>query len=307
MATRSAWQEAVGVSTREESVQHESPPVSWTSVTKSVDAADARVTYHVTGSGPPAVCIQGVGVAASGWQPQLPALAPRFTVIAIDNRGIGGSTLGPQPVSIEAMAGDVAAVMAAERCDRAHVIGHSMGGLIALQVALSLPRRVKSLALFCTFADGADPTALSLRMAVLGLRCRVGTRRMRRNAMLDMVMPRDVLAYSDRAALAHEFGCLFGHDLADQAPVASSQLRAMSKFSARARLRELAGVPTLVVSGSHDPIAPPRLGRDVADRIPGARYEEFTEASHALPIQCADRLNALLLDHLAAAEAIRAS
>lgn len=278
----------------------------WTGITKWIDAGGARVSYEVTGNGPPVICIQGVGVAASGWQPQLPALASRFTAIAIDNRGIGGSMLGPQPVTIEAMARDVAAVMDAERCDRGHVVGHSMGGLIALQVALAAPKRVASLSLLCTFADGAEPTRFSWRMAALGLRSRVGTRTMRRNAMLDMILPDDYLQRADRAALALELGSLFGHDLADQAPVASAQLRAMSKCSVRARLHELAGVPTLVVSGSHDPIAPPRLGRDIADRIAGAWYEEFPEASHALPIQCERRLNALLLNHLIAAEEAQA-
>jgi pimeloyl-ACP methyl ester carboxylesterase len=126
---------------------------------------------------------------------------------------------------------------------------------------------------------------------------------MRRNAMLDMVMPRDFLRHADRSALARELEALFGHDLADQLPIASAQLRAMSSFSARSRLTELVGIPTLVTSGRHDPIAPPQLGRDIADHIPGARYEEYVDASHALPIQCAGRLNARLLRHLTAAEA----
>ena len=280
-----------------------SPPVPTTQ--RTLEANGVRLSYRIAGSGPPVVCIQGVGVAGSGWGPQLPALASRFTVITIDNRGIGDSTLGSDLVTIDAMSADVAAIMEAERVERAHVVGHSMGGLIALQLALSRPSSVTSLSLLCTFANGADPTALSLRMAVLGLRCRLGTRQMRRNAMLEMILPEDFLSRTDRVALARELGTLFGHDLADQLPIASAQLRAMSACSARSRLSELGGIPTLVVSGRHDPIAPPQLGRDMADRIPGARYEEFTEAGHALPIQCESRLNALLLEHLIAAEGTR--
>jgi pimeloyl-ACP methyl ester carboxylesterase len=270
---------------------------------RSVVANGVRLAYEVAGSGPLVVCIQGVGVAGSGWGPQRQALASRFTVLTLDNRGIGDSAIGSAPVTIDAMSADAAAVMDAERAERAHVVGHSMGGLIALHLALARPQAVRSLALLCTCADGADVTGLSLRMALLGLRCRVGTRRMRRNAMLDMVMPQDVLRRADRSALARELGALFGHDLADQLPIASAQLRAMSRFSARSRLSELAGIPTLVTSGRHDPIAPPRLGRDLADHIPGARYEEYLDASHALPIQCAERLNAQLLRHLTTAEA----
>ena len=76
----------------------------------------------------------------------------------------------------------------------------------------------------------------------------------------------------------------------------------MSKYSAAPRLRELTGIPTLVLSGSHDPIAPPLLGPDVASRIDGARFVEFSDASHALPIQCAREVNRLLLEHLTMSE-----
>jgi len=71
----------------------------------------------------------------------------------------------------------------------------------------------------------------------------------------------------------------------------SEQLRAMSAYDARDRLEELNGIPTLVVSGRQDPIAPPVFGR----------YVEFDDASHALPIQCAERVNHLLMEHLTGA------
>ena len=76
----------------------------------------------------------------------------------------------------------------------------------------------------------------------------------------------------------------------------------MSGYTALSRLNELSGIPTLVVSARHDPIAPQALGKDIASRIRGARYVEFADASHALPIQLADEVNALLSEHLLAAE-----
>ena len=106
----------------------------------------------------------------------------------------------------------------------------------------------------------------------------------------------------DGAALARDLGDLFGRDLADQPPIISEQLRAMSGYTALSRLNELSGIPTLVVSARHDPIAPQALGKDIASRIRGARYVEFADASHALPIQLADEVNALLSEHLLAAE-----
>ncbi len=271
-------------------------------VTRNLSVRGARLAYDVVGRGPTVLCIQGVGVAGSGWAPQVAALAETFTVITFDNRGIGRSTMDDGPLTIETMADDAAAILEAERCERAHVIGHSMGGLIAQQLAVTRPGVVRSLALLCTFANGRDATRPSWRMVVLGLRCRVGTRRMRRHGMLAMILPPRYLRHADRDTLAADLAALFGRDLADQPPIVSRQLAAMSRFSALARLPEIHDIPTLVVSATHDPIAPPALGRAIASRVAGARYEEFTEASHAMPIQCADRVNELLRQHLSAAE-----
>ena len=260
------------------------------------------LSWRSTGAGPAVMCIQGVGVAASGWSPQTASLAGRYQVIAFDNRGIGRSARGSEPLSIPRMAGDVWAILDESGIDRCHLLGHSMGGLIALDAALAAPARVKSLSLVCTFADGSGPTRLSLRMAVLGLRTRMGTRAMRRRGMLRMLFPGPWLRQADAAALADRLHHLFGRDLADSPPIISEQLRAMSAYDVTPRLGELDRIPTLVVSARHDPIAPPQFGRMLASGIAGARYVEFDDASHALPVQHADRLNALLLEHLAAAD-----
>ncbi|HEU4936086.1 MAG TPA: alpha/beta hydrolase [Vicinamibacterales bacterium] len=161
---------------------------------------------------------------------------------------------------------------------------------------------VKSLALLCTFADGGQATRLSGCMLILALRSRIGTRAMRRAGMVQMIMPRAYVRAHDCAALARDLGNLFGRDLVDHPPIISEQLRAMSGYTALSRVNELSGIPTLVVSAHHDPIAPPVLGKDIASRIRGARYVEFADASHALPIQLAAEVNALLSDHVWAAE-----
>jgi 3-oxoadipate enol-lactonase len=255
-----------------------------------------------TGQGPVVLCIQGVGVAGRGWQPQVDALAIRFRVVAFDNRGVGASARGTGPLTIETMADDTVAVLDRMGIDRAHLVGHSMGGLIALRVALGHPDRVKSLALLCTFADGAAPGRPSLRMIGLGLRARVGTRAMRRQGMVRMIMPAPYLRTVDRRALAARLADLFGRDLGDQPAIIGEQLRAMAACDLTAALPALAGIPTLVVSAAHDPIAPPRLGRAIAAGIAGARYVEIADASHALPIQCPERVNGLLVDHVEAIE-----
>lgn len=284
-----------------------------TRVIESVPAQQVRRTDGVTlwyaseGTGSAVMCVQGVGVAGSGWRPQVTSLAGRFQVVTYDNRGIGRSARGSGPLSIPLMAEDVWAIAEANGIDRCHLVGHSMGGLIALHAALLSPARVKSLSLLCTFADGSAPTQSSFRMAVLGIRSRVGTRVMRRQGMLRMLFTGSWLRSVDRVALAKQLNDLFGRDLADSPPIISEQLRAMSPYDATHRLKELAGIPTLVLSGRHDPIAPPAFGRVLADGIRGARYIEFDDASHALPIQCADRLNTLLVEHLAASDVVGAA
>jgi pimeloyl-ACP methyl ester carboxylesterase len=269
---------------------------------RSLAIDDVTLGYRSTGSGPAVLCIQGVGVAGDGWQPQVEALARRYRVLTFDNRGVGATPRGAGPLSIERMAADAVAILDAERIDRCHVVGHSLGGLIALAVALDAPTRVRSLSLLCTFADGAGPTRPTMRMIALGLPTRIGTRRMRRLAMQRMLFPDDYLRQVDRAALAERLNLLFGRDLGEAPPIVSEQLKVMGRYDATQRLSALAGVPTLVVSGRHDPIAPPAFGRAIAAGIPGARYVEYEDASHALPIQHADRINALLLEHFDAVD-----
>jgi pimeloyl-ACP methyl ester carboxylesterase len=107
----------------------------------------------------------------------------------------------------------------------------------------------------------------------------------------------------DRDQLAARLAPVFGHDLADQPPVVTRQLKAMRDCDVTPELTKLVGIPTLVVSAEHDPIAPPVLGEAVAAGIPGARYVLLPHASHGVPIQAPDQINRLLSDHLAEAEA----
>jgi 3-oxoadipate enol-lactonase len=103
----------------------------------------ARVSYSRTGTGPPVLLIQGVGAIGDAWRPQINGLRDRFSLIAFDHRGLGASTMTAGTLSIEAMADDALAILDAEGVDRCHVVGHSMGALIAIQLALTCPRRVR--------------------------------------------------------------------------------------------------------------------------------------------------------------------
>jgi pimeloyl-ACP methyl ester carboxylesterase len=263
----------------------------------TIESAGTSLSYTIEGSGPAVLLIQGVGVIGNGWQPQIEALKDRFTLISFDNRGIGRSTLNGE-LTIDGMAADALAIMDAVGIDRFHVVGHSMGGVIAQALALRAPARVRSLALLCTFARGKDGSKVTLPMVMTALRMRIGTRAARRHAFLELIMPERYLKQVDRAALAARLAPLFGHDLAEQPPIVMKQLRAMSAYDAGDNLRRLAHIPTLVVSASEDRIAHPSSGRALAAAIPGARFLEIAGAGHGLPIHRADEVNGILAEML---------
>ena len=186
-----------------------------------------------------------------GWRPQIERLRGQYTVYAFNNRGMSGSTLEDgSSLTIEEMARDALAIMNAESVHHFHVVGHSMAGLIAQALTLTARDRVKSLALLCTFVRGAEGARRNAAMIMTGLRIRIGTKRMRRNAFLELIMPSAYLRAVDRSRLAEEIAPLFGYDLASQPYFVMRQLRAMSRYDAAARWTELAGIPTLVVSAA---------------------------------------------------------
>lgn len=256
-----------------------------------------QIAYEIQGSGPPAVFVQGVGVHGSAWAPQINALAAHYECLSFDNRGLGGSQPLGERLTIEQMAQDTLALMDAQGWQSAHVVGHSMGGLIALQVALSARERVKCLSLLCSFPRGRDAVRITPAMIRTWIRTGIGTRPQRRKALLDLVMPPSALAGSDQAALASELALLFGHDLADQPSISMKQILAMVRYDATPQLHKLSGLPTLVVNAEYDQIARCEVGRAMAAAIPGARFVQIPDASHAAAIQHAGRMNALLMEH----------
>ncbi len=270
----------------------------------SVAHLGTQLSCYTVGAGEPVVMIHGMGVGADGWAPQVHALGERYECLCFDNRGFGESQPRGVSLSVEQMADDVTALMDARGWQSAHLVGHSLGGLIALQFALTYRARVRSLALLCTFASGKIPTRLNAQIAWIGIRTRVGTRRMRRNAFLELVMPHRLLAESDSTQLADRIGTLFNHDLAESPPIVMQQFSATRRTDVTPRLPELAGLPTLVLSASEDMIAPPGAGEAIASGIPGARYVEISDASHGVTIQRVDEVNSLLLEHLDRAAAL---
>jgi pimeloyl-ACP methyl ester carboxylesterase len=277
----------------------------WRLMTGALEYSGCALSFSLEGEGPPVVFILGVGVHGRGWKPQTDDLRSEFRCLSFDNRGMGASQPQGTTITVDQMAQDTLRLMDHVEWDSAHVVGHSLGGPVALELALTVPDRVRSLSLLCTIARGRDAARLTRRMLWLGLRSNVGTRRSRRRAFLEIILPQSALQGVDRDVLASELEPLFGHDLAEQPSIAMKQLAALRAYDATERLARIDGIPTLVLSATHDPIAPPVFGRALASAIRNAEYVEFPQASHGLPIHQAAETNALLKRHLTKAEAAR--
>ena len=111
-----------------------------------------ELNYVESGSGDPLLLIMGFGGDHLAWVFQVPAFSGKYRVISFDNRGAGQSSVPDAPYSTRMMADDAVGLLDALGVERAHVLGVSMGGMIAQEVALNHPRRVRSLQLHCTYA-----------------------------------------------------------------------------------------------------------------------------------------------------------
>src|ERR1700755_3418478 len=118
---------------------------------RAFDFEGCRFGYRVEGKGPPLLMIQGTGAYGTAYKPQVEILRERYTCMTFDNRGIGESQPCGKKLTVTQMARDTLALMEHMGWDCAHMVGHSLGGLIALEAALQGKARVRSLTLLNTF------------------------------------------------------------------------------------------------------------------------------------------------------------
>lgn len=125
-----------------------------------LNMSDIQLYYEVHGHGPPLVLISGVGQGRNYWElaDVLPTLAQDFQVVSFDNRGVGQSSMPDQPYSVEMMAADTLALLDALKIERAHIIGHSLGAMIAFELGYSHPERVGGVVMMSGLYPG--PTAV---------------------------------------------------------------------------------------------------------------------------------------------------
>lgn len=255
---------------------------------------DVELSYERGGEGPPLLLIMGKSGTLRHWgEPFLANLRRDFDVIAYDHRGVGASTRLDGGVTIRGMAQDAAALMSALDVPAAHVLGVSMGGMIAQELALAEPSRIQTLTLGCTYCGG--PGA-SLAGPEVVERLRAGMESGDRAAAIRTAweLNTSAAAAADDDSYARFLDA--GAQYAVAVPVILAQMQAVAVHEAWSRLQEISA-PTLVVHGTEDVIIPPANAEILAERIPGARLEILDGAGHMFWWERPERAAELVREH----------
>jgi 3-oxoadipate enol-lactonase len=259
-------------------------------------AGDAGVElyWERTGAGEPLLLIQGMSGTHLTWgRPFLSRLEVDFDCVAFDNRGIGNSPVVSEPFTIADLAADALAVMDAAGLETAHVLGISMGGMTAQELALAHPDRLRSLTLGCTYPGGPGSSLIAPEDAGPLLEA-ISSGNLDRafKAMYEVN-----LSPAFRADEAHyaDFTAMAGSLPARQQTV-QLQVQAIGGHDTQARLAEIAA-PTLVVHGTEDKMIPVANGELIASLIPGARLEILDGVGHMFWWEQPERSAELLRAH----------
>jgi pimeloyl-ACP methyl ester carboxylesterase len=238
---------------------------------------DVELYYELHGSGPPLLLIAGLASDSQSWLPVLPALAERYTVILLDNRGAGRSTQACA-TSIELMAEDCLALLSHLGLQKVHLVGHSMGGMVALELSLRCPELVQSMVLLASaarnsrrnnllFADWADAAETESDQAAWFrtiLAWILTERFFDAKEMVDAV-----LTY------------LRTYPWPQSAAAFRGQVEAIARYDATDRLGQVT-VPTCVIAAEQDILLPLQHSEQLARGIPGAELQVVAGAAHSV-------------------------
>lgn len=265
-----------------------------------MNVRDGRIAWHEHGPeeagapGEPVLMIMGLAASSRLWYRLVPWLSRRHRVILFDNRGTGGSPPVRSRLTMASMARDGLTVLDEAGVDSAHVVGASMGGMIAQHIALDHRERVTSLVLACTTPGGRSGAPSWRLLAASALRPFFGSRR-----TFPIVAP---VLYADNTRDERPDRVREDLDRRIQdntAPLTVyAQMGAIGGHDTRPRLGELGGLPTLVVHGLEDRLIPPSRGRELAELIPGAHLELIPSCGHLLATDAEQATASAILEHL---------
>lgn len=253
--------------------------------------------------GPRVLFVMGFGMRGDVWRPQIEGLRGEHRVAYFDHRGVGESPRGSRRVwTMKHMARDAISVLDALGWDEAHLVGVSMGGMVAQEVALGFEARLRSLTLIATHEGGSLraklPTLEGMRQFV---RANTSTGPARIEALKTLLYPPAFASRFDPTTLGARMNAQFGRPVAKETLV--GQLHAVLRHDTGARLGQLT-LPTLIVKPQMDLLIRPESSDRLRRRIAHARFLELPEAGHGVTFQCAAELNEAIRKHVQDAEMV---
>jgi len=259
-------------------------------------AGEIELSYERAGSGPPLLLIMGMSGTFSHWNAGfLEDLHRDFDTIVYDHRGVGSSTRLEGPITTPELAEDATGLLETLNVDSAHVLGISLGGMVAQELALAHPEHIRTLTLGCTYCGGegsALPSEDILRR--LGEGRASGDRERAIRASWEVNVSPSFAADPDAWARFLEIGLRRRVAVA----VIMEQLRAGAEHDTSARLPQIA-LPTLVIHGTLDELIPVQNGPMIAGLIPGARLEIIEDVGHLFYWERPERSAELIRAHAA--------
>jgi pimeloyl-ACP methyl ester carboxylesterase len=269
---------------------------------------DIELYYEEHGQGDPLLCIMGFATDSTGWLLQTPAFAERRRTIVFDNRGVGRSDKPTGAYTIHEMADDAVALLDYLKIERADVLGLSMGGMIAQELVLRHPTRVRKLVLAATFPE-PDAATEENRKVIFGQMggsiTEEGEMKIDFSAVNPLMFFQHLLPLvfnpsfiqNELPKLMQMFSGALQYGFSLEAIM--GQMQAVMGHKATDRLTTITA-PTLVLTGDADRLISPANSAVLAQSIPGATLVEIPGGSHGFNIEMPERFNQAVLDFIEA-------
>lgn len=252
------------------------------------------IYYEEHGEGEPLLCVMGLSADTLAWALQVPAFSERHRTVIFDNRDVGQSSMADGPYEVADMARDALDLADSLGLDSFHLLGVSMGGAIAQEIALAAPERIRTLTLTVTFARaGRWGQVLSKNW---GERVLDAPRERHIDELLLLNLSEELFENAEAVEFARNLSLQNPHP---QPPEAfGRQLDASSRHDTLDRLPSLA-MPTHVIGGERDILVPIWKSKELAELIPGAKLTVIERAPHGLNFERAQEYNELVLKFIA--------
>lgn len=260
----------------------------------TIEANGQTLYYEVHGEGDPLLCVHGLAVNTLGWALQVNDFAARHRMVFFDNRDVGQSSMADAPYQLGDMAADALALADRLGLGSFHLLGISMGGAIAQEIALAAPDRIRTLSLAVTFSRGG---AWGRKLGeVWGARRQKITREEHIDELMLLTLSHEYFENAEAVAYIRQMMLADPHP---QPPDAfARQLAASSNHDTRDRLSSLS-MPTHVIGAEHDILVPVWESERLAELIPDAKLSVLESAPHGVNLERAEDFNPLVLDFIA--------